>query len=175
MDRHSELVSDLLYEKEMINTVRTLLICLGVVLCAGGCAAVDTASAPSETWPDSPPGPWEKVETPLAPAAEGWDEASDRLTSDERGSTAGIFDLGYRFYVQGLTQVDGPRCEHRPTCSRYSYQAVRKHGMVIGSFLAVDRLMRGNRSSAIRRLPIYRVYQGSIYYHDPVESNDFFL
>lgn len=144
------------------------LLALGLV----GCAAVDTAGPVSDEWSNSSMSPWERLDAPRNPAPRGWDDSARRA---ESAHSAGIFDLAYRFYVSGLTQIDGPRCEHRPTCSRYGYQAVSKHGFVVGSFLTIDRLMRGPNSSIYRNLPIYRVHEGRIYYYDPVENNDFFL
>ncbi|RVU42207.1 membrane protein insertion efficiency factor YidD [Lujinxingia sediminis] len=101
----------------------------------------------------------------------GWDEAGGVATS----ANSGIFTTAYRLYSRHLTAVDGPRCEHRPTCSRYAYEAVQHHGFLLGSWLAVDRLMRSNSSSVLRRLPIEKIEEGSVYYRDPIEDNDFFL
>ncbi len=146
---------------------------LGAILITlAGCASVDTARPLAEDWPE-PQAPWERLERGATPPADGWEDDAGGPRGLQSG--AGIFDLGFRFYVRGLTEMDGPRCEHRPTCSVYAFRSVRKHGMLMGSFMSVDRLMRGNRSSALRRLPIYRVYDGKIYYYDPVEANDFFL
>ncbi|RAL20527.1 hypothetical protein DL240_16960 [Lujinxingia litoralis] len=86
-----------------------------------------------------------------------------------------MFNTAYRFYARHLTAVDGPRCEHRPTCSRYAYEAVQKHGFMFGTWLAIDRLTRSNRSSVLRRLPIEKIEEGKVYYRDPIDDNDFFL
>jgi putative component of membrane protein insertase Oxa1/YidC/SpoIIIJ protein YidD len=86
-----------------------------------------------------------------------------------------IMELGYRFYSNHLTKVDGPRCEHRPTCSRYARDAMRKHGSVVGSWLTVDRLLRTNSSSSLRTLPVIKYYEGRPYFADPVDENDFFF
>lgn len=37
-----------------------------------------------------------------------------------------------------------PRCRFIPTCSEYALQALRQHGSVKGSWLAVTRLLRCN-------------------------------
>ena len=148
--------------------VGAILLCLGT-----GCAAVDTAGQPATAWPEAPVQPWERLDAPGGPGPEGWDEGMSPGRND--GTSVGIFDLGYRFYVRGLTQIDGARCEHRPTCARYAHDAVVRRGFVFGVFLGIDRLMRSDRSSALRRLPTYDVRQGAILYDDPVEENDFFL
>jgi hypothetical protein len=66
---------------------------------------------------------------------------------------ADFFLVSFLFYRSVVTPIDGPRCAHRPTCSVYAMQAVRQHG-VVGFWLAYDRLLRGARSSAVRRLPV---------------------
>ena len=33
-------------------------------------------------------------------------------------------------------------CRYQPTCSRYAMDALRKHGAIKGSWLAVSRLLR---------------------------------
>lgn len=83
-------------------------------------------------------------------------------------------EVAFRFYSRHLTQVDGARCEHRPTCSRYAIESVRKHGLLVGSWLTVDRLMRTDHSSVLRFLP-RRAFSGGTYFVDPVESNDFYF
>ena len=81
--------------------------------------------------------------------------------------------LSYEFYRTVVTPIDGPRCAHRPTCSRYGLLAVRAHG-AIGLLLTVDRLLRGGDSSAVRRLRLLR--EGDrLYLSDPVEESTFWL
>lgn len=88
---------------------------------------------------------------------------------------SGIIELAFKFYSNHLTKVDGPRCEHRPTCSRYGIESMRKHGFVVGSWLTIDRLLRSGRSSSLRSLPLKEFHGGLPYYHDPIEENDFFF
>ena len=92
-----------------------------------------------------------------------------------QGGESNIMELGYHFYSTYLTQVDGARCEHRPTCSRFARDAIRKHGVLVGSWMTADRLMRTNSSSSLKRLPIAKIQDGRAYYADPVEDNDFFF
>ena len=139
-----------------------------------GCGTVDTGTSDRTDWPEAPERPWEAMATPEAPTVDGWDD--EERTDAGAGSTGtGLFDLGYQFYVRGITQIDGARCEHRPTCSRYAYEAVVKHGFVVGTMLAVDRLMRSDRSSVLRRLPTHSIQDRTMFYDDPLERNDFFL
>jgi uncharacterized protein len=46
---------------------------------------------------------------------------------------------GYRRFVSPLL---GPRCRFYPSCSAYALEAVRMHGALRGSWLAVRRLSR---------------------------------
>lgn len=81
--------------------------------------------------------------------------------------------LSYELYRNFLSPVDGPTCNHRPTCSRYALLAVQRHP-VAGLWLAVDRLWRGMESSALRRLPLVHGPE-SFYLLDPLEESDFWL
>jgi hypothetical protein len=86
---------------------------------------------------------------------------------------ADFFQVAFLFYRTVVTPIDGPRCAHRPTCSAYAMQAVRRHG-VVGLWLAYDRLLRDARSSAVRRLPV-ALERGRIVYLDPLEESTFWL
>jgi hypothetical protein len=86
---------------------------------------------------------------------------------------ANFFQVSYLFYRTVVTPIDGPRCAHRPTCSAYAMQAVRRHG-VVGLWLAYDRLLRGARSSAVRQFPV-AFERGRIVYLDPLEESTFWL
>ncbi len=149
----------------------TVLSCL--VAFGAACATVDTADPIAQDWPDQNLSPWQNLETPMNPSPQGWDE--EEVAEQVPTARGGIFEVGFQVYRHSITQIDGPRCEHRPTCSVYSYRAVQKHGVIVGMWLGVDRLMRGNQSSIHRRLPTHSVRDGVMYYHDPVENNDFFL
>lgn len=44
---------------------------------------------------------------------------------------------GYRFLISPLL---GPNCRFHPTCSCYAIQAIEKHGVIKGSWLATKRI-----------------------------------
>lgn len=84
-----------------------------------------------------------------------------------------FFYVSYEFYRNVLSPIDGPMCIHRPTCSLYALQAIRRHP-VFGVMLTVDRLWRNINSSAIRLLPIW--HEGDRFaVIDPLEESDFWL
>lgn len=120
--------------------------------------------------------PWD---LPKAPALKSSPTLQMRAAVLPRGETVPsiqttAFWLSFKFYQQVISPIDGPRCAHRPTCSLYAIQAMRKHPFV-GPFMALDRLWRSGESSAIRRLTIITGGEGQLYYRDPLEESDFWL
>lgn len=47
-----------------------------------------------------------------------------------------------RGYQRTISLVLPPACRYEPSCSRYAYQAVERHGAIRGTWLAVRRLAR---------------------------------
>lgn len=141
---------------------------------SSGCGA-GAVNAPKVT--PGPPafGPWSSNEQAPALASRPTPAPRDsppRPPAEENRSN-GMIDLAFYLYANYLTRVDAARCNHRPTCSRYAVDALRAHGFVLGPMLTVDRLLRGERSSAIRMLPIEKVEDGQTYFRDHVEDNAF--
>lgn len=60
-----------------------------------------------------------------------------------------------RFYQRNISPAFPPRCRFRPTCSAYALEAITKHGVLKGGWLALRRLLR-----------CHPFYKGDIY--DPV-------
>lgn len=79
--------------------------------------------------------------------------------------------LASLLYSNVLTRLDGPRCQHLPTCSRFASQAVARHG-ALGILMGLDRLLQPGESSAIRRLPEIEGW-GGVRTFDPVENYEF--
>lgn len=79
-----------------------------------------------------------------------------------------LASLGYQHI---FTKLDGPRCAHLPTCSRFGAQAVARHG-VLGIAMALDRLIQPHESSAIRHLPEVEGW-GVVRVFDPLENYEF--
>ncbi len=148
--------------------LRAIIILAGC-LTAAGCATAAHGGGRYHSGKVAKAEPWSTSD--LAPTISD-DVDSDAVARDQSG---GLGDFAFSLYSNYVTKIDGPRCEHRPTCSRYTVLAVRRHGYVVGSMLAIDRLLRSSRSSSLRYLPIYKVEEGRTYFYDPVENNDFFL
>ena len=55
-----------------------------------------------------------------------------------------IFLLPVHIYRKWVSPMLGPHCKYYPTCSAYALTAVRKHGIIYGSALAIWRLLRCN-------------------------------
>lgn len=79
--------------------------------------------------------------------------------------------LAALFYQHVLTKVDGARCQHLPTCSRFANQAVARHGL-LGIPLGLARLIQDGHSSALRLMPEVE-FAGSTRFFDPVASYAF--
>ena len=50
--------------------------------------------------------------------------------------------LPIRCYRRFVSPLKPPCCRYHPTCSRYAQQAIERHGMLRGSWLAVKRILR---------------------------------
>jgi len=59
-----------------------------------------------------------------------------------------------RFFQIVISPQDGPTCRHIPTCSTYGKIAIQKYGLIIGSMLIGDRLIRCNPFSPPGRDPV---------------------
>ena len=55
-----------------------------------------------------------------------------------------LFLAGIRLYQQGISPYKGFKCPYIPSCSAYAEEAIKTHGVVKGSGLAVWRILRCN-------------------------------
>lgn len=163
-------------EKEMKTTAQSYCMVVGLALSLvtiSACATPHPTLSGKSLKPPLIQQPWSTSSThpeikPLAKTP--W-----KPLKRSRKQRSGIIEVAYYFYSNYLTKVDGARCEHRPTCSRYGIESMRKHGFIFGSWLTIDRLLRSGRSSTLRALPLKEYHGGLPYYSDPVEENDFFF
>jgi uncharacterized protein len=49
-----------------------------------------------------------------------------------------------RLYQKTLAKALPPSCRFEPSCSRYTYQAIDKYGLIKGSWLGFKRILRCN-------------------------------
>ncbi|MDY6904790.1 MAG: membrane protein insertion efficiency factor YidD [Thermodesulfobacteriota bacterium] len=84
--------------------------------------------------------------------------------SDTVDGALGVF----RKYI---SPIDGDRCPMYPSCSHYSHDAAKKHGLIMGWIMTCDRLMRCGRDELRVSPPV--VVGGALKCFDPVENNDF--
>ena len=47
-----------------------------------------------------------------------------------------------RLYQVAISPMLGPRCRFHPTCSQYGIEAIKIHGGIKGSWLAIKRLLK---------------------------------
>ncbi len=50
--------------------------------------------------------------------------------------------LPIKFYQYAISPYLPASCRHVPTCSQYAIEALKVHGVVIGLYLALRRVMR---------------------------------
>ena len=53
-----------------------------------------------------------------------------------------VLILPVRFYQKLISPLTPPSCRFTPTCSQYAVEALRKHGLVKGLWLAIRRILR---------------------------------
>lgn len=56
-----------------------------------------------------------------------------------------IWLLPVRFYKKYISPAIGSNCIYEPSCSTYFAQCVEKFGIIKGTILGIDRLLRCNR------------------------------
>jgi hypothetical protein len=113
---------------------------------------------------------------PPPPLKSDPDVPEDALTNVNdvgSGMSSNPLYLAALVYRHQLTKLDGPRCQHLPTCSRFANQAVAKHG-ALGILMGLDRLIRPGESSAIRSMPQVEGW-GGVRFLDPVENYEFWV
>ena len=52
------------------------------------------------------------------------------------------FILPIRFYQIAISPYFPPACRFTPTCSQYALEAIMKHGITKGGWLAIKRILR---------------------------------
>ncbi|HWB24951.1 MAG TPA: membrane protein insertion efficiency factor YidD [Chitinophagaceae bacterium] len=52
------------------------------------------------------------------------------------------FILLIKIYQYGISPMLGPKCRFTPTCSQYAVEALKKHGLFKGGWLALKRISK---------------------------------
>lgn len=52
------------------------------------------------------------------------------------------FILLIKIYQKIISPIIGPKCRFTPTCSNYALEALKKHGVFKGTWLAVKRIAK---------------------------------
>ena len=80
--------------------------------------------------------------------------------------------IAMHFYRHVVGDLDGRSCGSYPVCSSYAAQAVHRHGLLVGSWLAMDRLIHeaGDMEGGV-----WITLDGESRLYDPLSRNDFWL
>lgn len=65
-------------------------------------------------------------------------------------------------YKRTLSRIFGNHCAYTPTCSMYSYDAIKKYGAVVGVLMTIERLVRCNPFHHGGFDPVPENYRGKI-------------
>ena len=80
--------------------------------------------------------------------------------------------FGVHFYQHVLGHLDGRSCPAYPVCSVYAREAIAEHGVLIGSWLMMDRLIHETSDLSIGP---WIKWQDETRLYDPLGRNDFWL
>ncbi len=86
--------------------------------------------------------------------------------------TYSVTDYVVAFYPQVIGERDGRSCPSYPVCSLYARQALQHYGLLLGSWIALDRLIHEGGDLATG--PFVRV-QGETRLYDTLERNTFWI
>lgn len=64
------------------------------------------------------------------------------MTNLIRKFISGLIIVPIRFYQLAVSPLFPPSCRFTPTCSAYAIEAIRIHGPLRGSWLALRRILR---------------------------------
>ena len=59
-----------------------------------------------------------------------------------RALTIAVPFLLIKFYQYCISPMLGPRCRFHPTCSFYAIEALKTHGLLIGGWLSIKRIIK---------------------------------
>lgn len=96
--------------------------------------------------------PWD-----LSPADRALGESpgaeAARVLAEETNPARLVGLLAIRLYQVTLGRIFSPRCQFHPSCSRYAFRAVASRGLVNGTVMAGERLLRCHRFAVLYSYP----------------------
>lgn len=72
-----------------------------------------------------------------------------------------------RSYQYFFSSLDGSTCQFRPSCSHFGAEAIKKHGVLLGTLMTADRILRCNPFTRGK----YPLTDDKRHHHDPVEEH----
>ncbi len=96
---------------------------------------------------------------------------SASLVCAQEKAQSNYFPDVIHFYQEYISPVDGDRCSMYPSCSIYFKKSVKKHGLLTGWIMGLDRLVRCGGDEVKNSFPVW--IDGRKHTYDPVENNDF--
>lgn len=71
------------------------------------------------------------------------------------------FLAAIRWYKTTLSPVVGRSCKYTPTCSMYTYDAIKRYGVIFGCLMGAWRILRCNPFSKGGFDPVRENYRGN--------------
>jgi hypothetical protein len=103
---------------------------------------------------------------------EPWDlDGPEKISRSQEDKGFNPLRSFVEFYRAYISPIDGKDCPMYPSCSEYSIQSFKKHGLFIGWAMTCDRLYRCGRDEL--RLSPEIIINGEFRCYDPLEANDF--
>ena len=93
------------------------------------------------------------------------------VSNNRLDKPANPFIYSVEFYRKYISTAIGNRCRMYPTCSKYSIDAFKKHGSLMGYIMSCDRLLRCGRDEVRLSPPVW--INGKRRCYDPLSNNDF--
>ena len=84
-----------------------------------------------------------------------------------------VTSTGFKLYKTLISPSQGDVCNFSPSCSQYARQSIEKYGIIFGSMMASDRLLRCNPWAYQYYDEYYSEIRGYKLY-DPIENNYIF-
>jgi len=95
---------------------------------------------------------------------------TDRNISGKNSDSGSLLLAFYHGPLNHLNGVRRGQCPMYPSCSRYCYESLKKHGFLVGWMMTCDRLMRCGRDE-LALAPKINI-NGRLKCYDPVARND---